>query len=94
MIQPLVDWTPSIAPSALVIYRGEMFPDLVGSLLSTTLKSREVRMVKLQGTALMGQQSLFTEIGERLRDIEVGPAGEIYLLTDAENGRLLKVTAQ
>ncbi|GGD65955.1 PQQ-dependent sugar dehydrogenase [Lacimicrobium alkaliphilum] len=91
MIQPLVDWTPSIAPSALVVYRRAMFPELDGNLLSTTLKSKEVRRVVLGGIEVREQQSLFTELDVRLRDIALASDGAIYLLTDEESGRLLKV---
>lgn len=91
MIQPLVNWTPSIAPSALVVYRGAMFPELHGDLLSTTLKSKEVRRVIVDGIEVREQQSLFTELGVRLRDILVAGDGALYLLTDEESGSLLKV---
>lgn len=91
MLQPLVNWTPSIAPSALVVYRGAMFPELEGNLLSSTLKSKEVRRVILDGIQVSAQQSLFTELDVRLRDIAVAADGGIYLLTDEASGRLLKV---
>lgn len=82
MRQPLLDWTPSIAPSSLVVYRGAMFPEWAGDLLSTTLKSQEVRRVVLEQGKVVAQQSLFTELATRLRDIDVGPQGEIYLVSD------------
>ncbi|ALS99395.1 PQQ-dependent sugar dehydrogenase [Lacimicrobium alkaliphilum] len=91
MLQPLVDWTPSIAPSALVVYRGSMFAELDGDLLSATLKSKEVRRAILDGIQVSEQQSLFTELDVRLRDIAVATDGGIYLLTDEESGKLLKV---
>ncbi|AWL11200.1 Quinoprotein glucose dehydrogenase (PQQ, quinone) [Saliniradius amylolyticus] len=92
MEQPFVDWTPSIAPSSLVIYYGEMFPELTGDLLSTALKYKEVRRVRLDGLEMTSQESLFSEIGERLRDIDIGHQGELYLLTDDKQGRLLRVS--
>lgn len=91
MLQPLVDWTPSIAPAALVVYRGEMFAELSGNLLSATLKSKEVRRVVLEGIEVRSQQSLFTELDVRLRDIAVADDGAIYLLTDEESASVLKV---
>lgn len=91
MQPPLVDWTPSIAPSALVIYRGAMFKELEGDLLSTTLKSKEVRRVILSGLQVVRQESLFTELESRLRDIHIGNRGQIYLLTDSAQGQLLVV---
>lgn len=91
MQPPLVDWTPSIAPSALVVYRGEMFPELRGDLLSTTLKSQEVRRVVLSGENIVRQERLFTELESRLRDIHIGSRGQLFLLTDGPQGQLLVV---
>ncbi len=90
MQQPMVDWTPSIAPSALTVYYADMFPELKGDLLSTTLKSKELRRVKLNGTSVAFQQSLLTELDARLRDVMIDQQGAIILLTD--DGRVLRVT--
>jgi aldose sugar dehydrogenase len=90
MEQPLVDWTPSIAPSALAVYYGEMFPELKGNLLTTTLKSKELRRVKLVNGKVEFQQSLLKEIEARLRDVMIDLQGGIILLTD--DGRVLRVT--
>ncbi|KEQ13358.1 glucose dehydrogenase [Endozoicomonas montiporae] len=92
MEQPFVDWTPSIAPSSLVVYYGAMFPELKGDLLATTLVSREVRRVRMDGNNVSGQESLISTPEQRLRHIEVDRKGAIYLLTD--QGDLLKVTKQ
>ncbi len=92
MEQPLVHWTPSIAPSGMVLYRGELFPQWQGDLLVGALAAREVRRVDLDGRTVVGQETLFKELEERIRDVRVGPDGAVYLLTDSENGKLLKVT--
>ncbi|ARU56746.1 glucose/sorbosone dehydrogenase [Oleiphilus messinensis] len=88
--QPLVDWTPSIAPSSIIVYYGQQFPEFRGHLLSTTLKYRELRLTQLSGTKVVNEVSLLTEWNERFRDLLVGSEGEIYLLTDS--GKLMKVT--
>lgn len=93
MEDPRVDWTPSIAPSGMAIYRGEQFPAWQGDLLVTALVAREVRRVVLDGDRVTGEQALFAEIGQRLRDIKVGPDGALYLLTDLPRGRILKISA-
>jgi glucose/arabinose dehydrogenase len=91
MEEPLLDWTPSIAPAGLAIYRGAMFPGWQGDLLVAALVSKKVVRVDLDiGGRVVGQETLFT--GERYRDVRVGPDGAVYLLTDAENGRVLRVT--
>jgi len=93
MQQPIVDWTPSIAPSAMALYQGDVFPQLQGDLLVSTLKSKEVRWLVLEGEKVVEQQSLFTELDSRIRDVRVYE-GEIYLLLDGELGKLLKITSR
>ena len=93
MEDPRVDWTPSIAPSGMALYHGEQFPEWQGDLLVTALVAREVRRVSLDGERVTGEQTLFREIGERLRDVKVGPDGALYLLTDLPRGRVLRISA-
>jgi aldose sugar dehydrogenase len=92
MEDPLVDWTPAVAPSGMTLYRGEQFPQWQGDLLVTTLVARDVRRVSLDGARVTGQERLFREIGERLRDIKTGPGGALYLLTDRPDGRVLRIS--
>lgn len=92
MQQPLVDWTPSIAPSGLALYSGDLFPQMYGDLLVTTLKAKDVRWLQMQGNDVVEQQVLFSELGYRFRDVHIHPDGAIYLLVDAEKGKILRVT--
>ena len=62
-----------------------------GSLLVAALKDRSVRRVPLAGGTPGPQERLFTELGERLRDVRVGPDGAVWLLTDSAQGRVLRV---
>jgi aldose sugar dehydrogenase len=93
MEDPRVDWTPSIAPSGMTLYRGEQFRDWQGDLLVTALVAREVRRVALDGDRVAGEHRLFREIGQRLRDIKTGPDGALYVLTDLPRGRVLRISA-
>jgi aldose sugar dehydrogenase len=93
MEDPRVDWTPSIAPAGMAQYRGAMFPRWQGDLFVTALVAREVRRISLQGEEVTGEEALFGEIGARLRDIQVGPEGALYLLTDAAQGQVLRISA-
>lgn len=88
---PLLNWTPSVAPSSLALYRGELFPDWYGDLFTSTLAERSVRRIRVQGDMLAGEEILFEELDERIRDVRVGPDGALYLLTDNVEGRLLRV---
>ncbi len=88
---PLLHWTPSIAPAGLAWYDGALFPAWRGSLFVAALKERSVRRVALKDGQPQAQQTLFTELGERLRDVRAGPDGALYLLTDNAEGRVLRV---
>lgn len=88
---PLAEWTPSIAPAGMSYYDGALFPAWRGSLFVAALKERSVRRVPLQGGAPGAQETLFRELGERMRDVCTGPEGALYLLTDSAQGRVLRV---
>ena len=91
MQQPLIDWTPSIAPSGMAVHSGELFEALNGDLLISVLKFKEVRWVQMDGINVVGQASLFKELGQRIRDVRVHPDGSIYVLTDSAQGKVLRV---
>ena len=87
MQQPLHQWTPSIAPSSMVVYYGKTFPGWHGHLLTTTLKYQELRLVKLAQDGMqlnvIEELSLLKNKGERLRDIAVDNKGRVLLITDS-----------
>ena len=88
---PLLHWTPSVAPSGLTQYRGSLFPQWQGDLFAATLAERSVRRIRLLDGRLAGEEVLFEELEERIRDVRSGPDGALYLLTDNANGRVLRV---
>ncbi len=90
MVDPLVVWTPAHAPSGLLFYDGDAFPHWRGDLFSGALKRKEVRRIDLDADGrVLGQQTI--RIGERVRDVRQGPDGFIYVLTDKNPGRLLRL---
>jgi glucose/arabinose dehydrogenase len=89
---PLVVWTPSKAPSGLAVYTGKRFPAWQGDLFSGALKFQEIRWLDLEGGKIVDEKKL--EIGERVRDVRMGPDGELYVLTDAADGALLTIVPQ
>lgn len=91
LVAPLLHWTPSVAPSSLALYRGALFPDWQGDLFAATLAERSVRRIRVRDGMLAGEDVLFEELGERIRDVRSGPDGALYLLTDNADGRLLRV---
>lgn len=89
--QPLLHWTPSVAPSGLTQYHGALFPEWQGDLFASTLAERSVRRIRLQDGMLAGEEVLFEELNERIRDVRSGPDGALYLLTDSADGQVLRV---
>ena len=92
MVDPLIDWTPSIAPAGMSQYRGELFADFDGDLLVASLVERSIRRIRLDGETVVTDEILPLEINRRLRDVRVGPDGAIYILTDHANGEILRIT--
>ncbi|KAA2284458.1 PQQ-dependent sugar dehydrogenase [Arenimonas fontis] len=91
MEQPLHHWTPSIGASGLAFYTGERFPAWRGDLFAGGLALRKLVRLDLEDGKLVGSEDLLVELGERIRDVRQGPDGYLYLLTDAGNGKLLRV---
>ena len=94
MEQPLVYWVPSIAPGGMTLYAGQQFSQWQGNLLVAALAEKSVRRIVIEGRKVLQQETLFTDLGQRIRDVRYGPDGEIYLLTDADNGKVIRVTAK
>ena len=91
MRQPLVHWTPSIAPAGMAWYGGAVFPEWQGDLFVAALVEKSVRRIELRDGRVTSQEVLFEDLGERIRDVRAGPDGRLYLLTDSEQGRVLAV---
>jgi glucose/arabinose dehydrogenase len=89
--QPVYYWDPVIAPSGLAFHPGGLFPAWKGSLLVGSLREKHVARLTLDGDRVVGEERLFTELDQRIRDVRVGPDGAVYLLTDEDDGKLLKV---
>ncbi|MBC2774275.1 PQQ-dependent sugar dehydrogenase [Rhizobium sp. AQ_MP] len=91
--QPLHYWDPSIAPGALAVYRGSMFPEWEGDFLVAALKYQLVARIEREGDGSIGTEERMLE-GEygRIRDVKVAPDGSILLVTDEEDGQLLRIT--
>ncbi|WP_284352267.1 PQQ-dependent sugar dehydrogenase [Roseisolibacter agri] len=90
MEQPVLHWTPSIAPSGLAIYAGDRFPRWRGHLFAGALAGQQLRRVVVEGDRAVHQETLL-EGRSRIRAVKNGPDGNLYLLTDASEGSLLRV---
>jgi glucose/arabinose dehydrogenase len=92
--QPLHYWDPSISPSGLDFYDGELLPAWQGDLLAGGLSGQLLVRLDMEGDAVVSEERLFEGQLGRIRDVRVGPDGAIYLLTDADNGRLIRVAPE
>lgn len=91
--QPLFYWDPSIAPGALAIYRGAMFPEWDGDLLVAALKYQLLaRLERDDNGAIGSEERLFDGEFGRIRDVVVAPDGALLMVTDEENGAVLRVS--
>jgi glucose/arabinose dehydrogenase len=91
MAQPEHYWVPSIAPSGLTIYEGDLFPEWKGDLFLGALVSREVRRLDLINGEVVAEETLFSELDDRIRDVRSGPDGAIYILTSKKIVRIVPV---
>ena len=89
VIEPLAAWTPTVAPAGLDYYDGGMFPEWKGSLLFVALRGATLLRLPLNrdGSAVTGQERLFEDTFGRMRDVLVGPRGEVYLAISNRDGR-------
>lgn len=90
-VQPLHYWVPSIAPSGMAFYRGDAFPEWQGDLFIGALAETHLARLELDGREVVAEHQLLDDRGWRIRDVRTGPDGYLYLLTDAGNGRLVRL---
>ena len=90
MEQPIKYWVPSIAPSGMAFYTGELFPAWKGNLFVGALAGQMLVRLTLDGEKVTGEERLLQGMRERIRDVRVGPDGAIYLVTDNNAGRILQ----
>ena len=89
MADPQLVWTPSKAPSGLTFYTGDVYPQWKGDLFSGALKFGQIRHIDLDGERIIGEEKL--TLGKRVRDVRQGPDGYLYVLTDEDDGALLRI---
>lgn len=91
MVQPIHIWVPSIAPSGMAFYSGNRYPGWSNSLFVGGLRSQALIRLEHQDNRIVAEERLMVGQHGRIRDIRVGPDGLIYLLTDDNNGKLLRL---
>jgi len=91
--QPVYYWDPVIAPGGQTFYSGAMFPGWQGNLLIAGLGGKSLTRLVLDGDRVTGEERLLTGLGERIRDVAVGPDGAVWVITDEEDGKLVRLAA-
>lgn len=91
MEQPIYYWDPTVAPTGMAFYTGDLFPQWKGSLFFGGHNTRLLGRLTLDGERVVGEEHLLTDFGARIRDVRQGPDGAIYLLADDPGGRVLKL---
>jgi aldose sugar dehydrogenase len=88
--EPIYFWVPSIAPSGMMFYTGDLFPEWNGNVFVGALAGQHLARLVLSGERVVAEESLLTDFKQRIRDVRQGPDGAVYLLTGG--GGLVKLT--
>lgn len=91
MAQPLLQWTPSIAPSGMAFYTGDKIPAWRGNLFVGALRGQMLVRLELDGGRIVREERLLENTVGRIRDVRNGPDGFLYLLTDDARGRIVRL---
>ena len=92
--QPVYYWDPVIAPGGMTFYSGPMFPGWQGNLLVTGLGGKQLERLVLENNRVIGEERLLTDLNARIRDVAVGPDGAVWVITDEEDGKLVRLAKQ
>jgi glucose/arabinose dehydrogenase len=90
--QPVYYWTPSIAPSGMAFYTGDLFPEWKGNLFVGALAGSHLARLVLDGERVVAEERLLSDLQERIRDVRQGPDGALYVTTDSSRGRILRLS--
>lgn len=89
--QPVIHWTPSIAPSGLAFYGADHIPEWKGNLFAGALAGKELRRIVVNDREVIHQERLLVGVVGRIRDVRQGPDGNIWILTDESPGSLIRI---
>ncbi len=92
MEQAVYYWVPSIATSGLTFYTGDLFPEWKGNLFVGGLKATQLQRLVLKDGAVVAAEVLLKDQGDRIRDVRQGPDGALWVLTDDQDGKLLRLS--
>jgi aldose sugar dehydrogenase len=87
--EPIYYWTPSIAPSGMAFYTGELFPEWQGNLFVGAMAGRALIRLVLDGDRVIGEERMLRNLDERIREVRTGPDGAVYFLAGGSLMRLV-----
>jgi glucose/arabinose dehydrogenase len=87
--EPIWYWVPSIAPSGMEFYSGDAFPEWQGDLFVGALVGTRLVRYETNGSRIISEEDLLVDLEIRFRDVQSGPDGRLYLLTDDFDGEIL-----
>jgi glucose/arabinose dehydrogenase len=91
MEQPVYFWTPDIAPAGIAFYTGTRFPAWQGDLFVSALAGKSLVRLVLKDDRVIGEERLLTELNVRIRGVNEGPDGALYVLTDGLTGKIIRL---
>jgi glucose/arabinose dehydrogenase len=91
MEQPVYFWTPDIAPAGIAFYTGKLFPAWQGDLFVASLAGRALVRLVLKDERVIGEERLLADLNSRIRAVNEGPDGALYVMTDGNEGKILKL---
>ena len=91
MEQPVYYWDPVIAPSGMAFYTADVIPGWQGSVLIGSMTPGALVRLELEDGRVVKEERYLGDLDERIRDVQVGPDGFVYAVTDSETGRVLRV---
>lgn len=92
--QPVYYWDPVIAPGGMTFYEGAMFPGWNGNLLVTGLGGKQLARLVLANDRVVGEERLLTDLNARIRDVAVAADGAVWVITDEDDGKLVRLSKQ
>ena len=94
MEDPIYTWTPVIAPSGMIFYSGNAFPEWKGDLFVGGLRATALVRLELDGEKVVGEERLLTDLDYRIRDVTESPEGDIVVITDEDNGHIIRISPE
>jgi glucose/arabinose dehydrogenase len=91
MEQPVYFWTPDIAPAGIAFYTGKLFPAWQGNLFVSALAGRALVRLVLEKDRVIAEERLLGDLNARIRGVSEGPDGALYVLTDGNDGKILRL---